>query len=103
MDGRRFDTLTRRLGEAGSRRTLLNTLLGLGGVAATGVVLHDTEAARRGQSGPPTPGPLPTLPPQPTAPPPPPTATNVPSCPGIQTPCGSDCCCPAGNAKCGPD
>ena len=30
-----------------------------------------------------------------------PTGTTVPSCPGNQMPCGADCCCPAGNTKCG--
>lgn len=103
MDDRRFDALTRALGQGGSRRTLLKGLLGLGGVATAGAVLRDTEAARRGQSGPPTAGPQPTLAPQPTAPAPLPSATTVPRCPGNQTPCGADCCCPAGNTKCGPD
>src|SRR5687768_9474074 len=103
MDDRRFDALTRALGKGGSRRTLLKGLLGLGGVTAAGAVLRETDAARRGYSGPQTPGPQPTLPPQPTAPPPLPTATTVPKCPGIQVPCGADCCCPAGNTKCGSD
>ena len=53
MDGRRFDTLTRAFGQRGSRRTLLKGLLGLGGLTAA-AVLHDTKAAQRGQSGPPT-------------------------------------------------
>jgi hypothetical protein len=48
MDDRRFDALTRALGQRGSRRTGLKGLLGLGGVAATGAILRDTEAARRG-------------------------------------------------------
>ena len=105
MDDRRFDALIRAFGQGGSRRALLKGLLGLGGVTAAGAVLHDTEAARRGYSGPSTstPGPQPTLPPQPTEPPPAPTGTTVPSCPGNQMPCGADCCCPAGHTKCGPD
>jgi hypothetical protein len=101
MDDARFDALTRRFGQNGSRRALLKGLLGLGGVATAGAVLHDTEAARRGQSGPPTTGPAPTFPS--TVFPPSPTATTAPRCPGIQSPCGSECCCPAGNTKCGPD
>jgi hypothetical protein len=86
----------------------LRGLLGLGGVTAAGVTLHDAEAARRGSSGPPTPGAEPTQAPQPTEPAPLPTepaplptATTAPSCPGSQTPCGANCCCPAGNTKCG--
>jgi hypothetical protein len=103
MDDRRFDALTRALGQGGSRRALLKGLLGLGGVAAAGTVLRDTDAARRGSSGPQTPAPQPSTPPQPTAPAPTPAATTVPRCPGNQTPCGADCCCPAGNTKCGSD
>jgi hypothetical protein len=103
MDDRRFDAFTRALGQEGSRRTLLKGLLGLGGVAAAGAVLRDTDAARRGQPGPSIPTAAPTLPPQLTAPPLPPTGTTAPACPGIQIPCGADCCCPAGNTKCGSD
>ena len=47
----------------GSRRALVKGLLGLGGVTAAAAVLHDTDAARRGQPGPATTGPQPTLPP----------------------------------------
>lgn len=101
MDDRRFDALIRAFGRGGSRRALLRGLLGLGGVTAAGATLHGVEAARRGYSGPPTPGPLPTQAPQPTEPAPLPTATNAPYCPGRQTPCGADCCCPAESAKCG--
>lgn len=101
MDDPRFDALTRAFGRGGSRRTLLKGLLGLGSVAGAGAVLHDTEAARRGYSGPPTPSAVPTLPSQPTEPAPLPTATVVPSCPGSQTPCGADCCCSSGSTKCG--
>lgn len=60
MDDRRFDALVRHLGQGGSRRALLKALIGIGGVAATGAVLHDTDAARRGYSGPPTLAPPPT-------------------------------------------
>ena len=87
MDDRRFDALTRALGQGGSRRALLKGLLGLGGVTAAGAVLHDTEAARRGFSGPA----LPTGTVPPTQPPAP-TATVVRPCPSNQVPCGTDCC-----------
>ena len=89
MDDRRFDALTRQLGRGGSRRTLLKTLIGLGGVAATGVVLHDTDAARRGYSGPPTLAPLPTRTAQPTTVP---TQTATPT--STPNSCGSSgvCC-----------
>ena len=103
MDDRRFDALTRVLGRGGSRRALIKGLLGLVGVTAAGAVLHDTEAARRGQSGPATAVPQPTVPPQATVPPPRPSATTAPRCPGVQTPCGAGCCCPAGTTKCGAD
>lgn len=66
MDDRRFDALTKRLGAGGSRRTLLKTLIGLGGVATTGRFLYDADAARRGYPGPPTLGPSPTQTAQPT-------------------------------------
>lgn len=108
MDDRRFDALTRIFGRGGSRRGLLRAVLGLSGVAGASAILHDTEAARRGQSGPPTSAPPSTSVPSSTLPPPSPTfppsptGTAVPKCPGSQTPCGADCCCPAGNTKCGP-
>jgi hypothetical protein len=103
MDDRRFDTLIRAFGQGGSRRSLLKGLLGLGGVTAAGTaLLRDTEAARRGQSGPAVPTALPTVPAPPTEIPAP-TESAAPSCPGNQTPCGTGCCCPAGNTKCGSD
>ena len=103
MDDRRFDALTRALGQGGSRRALLKGLLGLGGMTtASATLLRETDAARRGQSGPAVPTALPTLA-VPATQPPAPLATSVPQCPGIQTPCGADCCCPPGNTKCGPD
>ena len=68
MDHRRFDSITKQLGSGSSRRSVLKGLLGVGGIAATGLVIHgQTEAARRGFSGPtfpslhtPTPTPAPT-------------------------------------------
>lgn len=76
MDDRRFDAFTRGLGQGASRRALLKGLLGIGGVATAGAVLHDAEAARRGYTGPPTFGPSPTA----TAPSvPTPTNTSVPA------------------------
>ena len=63
MDDRRFDALTRRLGTLSSRRSALKGLVGLGGILTTGAVIHgQTDAARRGFSGPsffPTPTPTP--------------------------------------------
>ena len=65
MDDRRFDALTRRLGTLSSRRSALKALVGLGGLLTTGAVIHgQTDAARRGFSGPsvfPTPTPTPSL------------------------------------------
>jgi hypothetical protein len=63
MDDDRFDQFTRTFARSGSRRTLLKSLLGLGGVAAAGAALHDADAARRGYAGPPIPAPRPTEPP----------------------------------------
>jgi hypothetical protein len=80
MDDRRFDALARSLASGSNRRQLLKGLLGIGGAVAASAVAPDVEAARR-----PTPTPRPV------------------SCPGIQIPCGADCCCPAGHSKCGPD
>lgn len=103
MDDRRFDALTRAFGRGGSRRALLKGLLGVGGVAAAGAVLHDTDAARRGSSSPSMPTSEPIQTPDLTDSAPRPTPTNPPSpkCPGSQEPCGAGCCCPAGNTKCG--
>ncbi len=86
MDNRRFDSLVKSLAEGRSRRSVLKGLLGLGGAAAVGgtVLETDSEAARR-----PTPTPTPVR------------------CPGKQTPQGGQCLClvpPApGPEKCGPD
>ena len=78
MDDRRFDALVRGLA-ASNRRQILKGLLGIGGaVAATS--FEGTEAARR-----PTPTPKPV------------------SCPGEQRWSGTQCLCPAGKVKCGPD
>lgn len=52
MDQHRFDDITRTIGRGVSRRALLKSLLGIGGVAATGAMAHDTKAARRGYAGP---------------------------------------------------
>ncbi len=79
MDDRRFDALVRGLAVARNRRQMLKGLLGIGGaVAATS--LEGAEAARR-----PTPTPKPV------------------SCPGEQTWNNSQCVCPPGKEKCGPD
>lgn len=98
MDRSRFDAFTRLLAQDVSRRTALRTLLGLGGVAGASAVLHDTEAARRGYSGPP-------IPPRATAIP---TATALSGCRAICLGecCDGDCtldgkCCAAGNTVCG--
>jgi hypothetical protein len=63
MDNRRFDTVVRNLAPGASRRALLKGLLGLGGVVAAGVELHQADAARRGFSGPVFPAVVPTEPP----------------------------------------
>ena len=52
MDDRRFDTIVRNLATGTSRRALLTGLLGLGGVAVTGIDPHRAGAARRGFSSP---------------------------------------------------
>lgn len=106
MDDHRFDAMARSFAQGGSRRSAVKLLLGLSGAAATSAVLRDTDAARRGTSDPAVPTAVPTalstIPSAPTQPPPPPTSTTVPSCPGSQIPCGTECCCPAGTTKCGP-
>lgn len=79
MDGRRFDALVRSLAAGRSRRSMVKGFLGLGSMAIAGRAL-EVEAARR---------PMPTPKPR--------------SCPGVQVPCGNDCCCPDGSDKCGPD
>ncbi len=82
MDDRRFDAFTRALGQRGSRRAALKTLLGLGGIAAVGRIAigDDVQAAPR-----PTP------------------VSRPPRCPGSQTPCATGCCCPSGTQNCGGD
>jgi hypothetical protein len=63
MDDNRFDSIARQLGSGSSRRAVLKGLLGIGGVAAVGLTVHgQTDAARRGFTGPfgPTPVPTPT-------------------------------------------
>jgi hypothetical protein len=90
MDDQRFDGIAKLIGRAGSRRSVLKALVGLGGLA---VVHRDAEAARRGYSGPPVP-----------EPPKPPDE----NCPGFacndvccERPCDSwGNCCPAGNIVC---
>lgn len=80
MDDRRFDHLTRSLAQAGSRRTLIKGLLGLGGSAVIGGMVHQSEAlaARRPA---PTPAPI--------------------RCPGTQVWNGTACACTIGTT-CGP-
>ncbi len=86
MDNRRFDELTRRMGRGASRRTLLKGLFGIGSIAATGAVLHDVDAARRGYTGPPTLAPWPTATAQPTSTPSP-TPTITPNLCGLSGVC----------------
>ncbi len=52
MNDNRFDRIAKTLGQAASRRTVLKALLGVGSLGAAGTVLHSTDAARRGYSGP---------------------------------------------------
>jgi hypothetical protein len=57
MDDQRFDALAKRVGT--SRRSLLKKMVGLGGaVAVARLGVSETEAARRGYSGPPSGPPL---------------------------------------------
>ena len=80
MDDRRFDNLVKSIATTASRRTVLRGVLGVAASAAGVTALRgsDTDAARRGFSGP-------------TFPTPRPTATPTPSCGAGQTPCGSGC------------
>lgn len=82
VDSQRFDSLVKSLAGGTNRRVVLKGLFGLGGAVALGSALHESsvEAARR-----PTPTPKP------------------PSCPGQQHWNGSECECPDGTDKCGPD
>lgn len=100
MDDRRFDSLTRQAG-AGNRRGFLKVLLGLGGAAVTSaVLLVDTDAARRGFSGPSLPMPTPT----PTPPPCTPQSSNYCGVSGTCCPEGQWCspygCCSEGDISC---
>lgn len=53
MNDRRFDTMSKRLGSGVSRRTVLKAMLGIGALSTTAALVQDqTEAARRGFSGP---------------------------------------------------
>jgi hypothetical protein len=100
MDDRKFDTLTRQAG-AGNRRGFLKVLLGLGGTAViSAALLGDTDAARRGFSGPSLPSPTPT-------PPPPSCTPDSPNYCGVSGTCcpeGQDCtpsgCCASGEGAC---
>lgn len=64
MDDRRFDGLVRSFGAGCSRKTLLKGLLGVGFTVSAASLLSpgDTEAARRGFSGPRFPTPPPCVP-----------------------------------------
>ena len=79
MDNRRFDALARGLAMASNRRQVLKGLLGIGG-AITATSIESAQAARR-----PSPTPRPV------------------TCPGEQTWKNSQCVCPDGKVKCGPD
>ena len=94
MDDRRFDWLAKGVAEGRSRRSLLKTLLGVGAGVAVGVpVLGETDAARRGFSGPTAPTAVPTqVPPTPTPVPPTPTPQPPLGCASGSTACGSECC-----------
>jgi hypothetical protein len=87
VDERGFDNLVRSLAVGASRRSVVRTLIGALAVIGGGAAVRETEAARRGFSGPA----VPTLPIDPFP--------CRPSCNG-QT-CGSDgcggtCTCPGG-------
>ena len=58
MDDRRFDSLTRALAQGTSRRTLIKGLLGLGGIAAAGVVVRNEGPAEAAVRRTPTPTPV---------------------------------------------
>jgi hypothetical protein len=94
MDDRQFDSLVKTFGAASSRRSFLKGLLGIGGIAATGVIVREqAEAARRGYGGPSIPSiPTPVQTPAPTQPPAP-TATATPTEPPGQIciPVGDPC------------
>ncbi len=85
MDDRRFDAIARKLASSSSRRTALKGLLGIGGVAVAGLVRNgQTEAARRGFSGP-------TFSFSPT--PPPICFADGDACPTDPSQCCSSVCC----------
>ncbi len=59
MESQRFDDLTKRIGVS-SRRRFLGGIVGIAGVLVGGrPAVNETEAARRGYSGPPLPTPAP--------------------------------------------
>jgi hypothetical protein len=82
MGGSQFDRLTREVARGTSRRTLMKTMLGLGGalIAGNRLGLERAEAARRGYSGPSLPTQLPV----------------PPICPEGQSWNGAACVCTAG-------
>lgn len=82
MEDQRFDALVKAVASGKNRRSLLKGMLGLGAAAVVGTTVRESEvdAARR-----PTPTPKPI------------------TCPGNQTWNGSQCVCPSGLDKCGPD
>lgn len=88
MDDSQFDRMTREIAQGTSRRTLIKSLVGIGGVAVAGnwIRTNHAEAARRGFAGP-------TLPAPPTVQP---TSTATPSCPSGQSWDGSGCACDVG-------
>lgn len=93
MDDRKFDSIARQLGAGSTRRSVLKGLLGIGGIAATGVILQNqTEAARRGFSGP-------TLPVLPSPTPTPSCLPDGDECTGDPSDCCSGTCCIRVNAN----
>jgi hypothetical protein len=88
MEDHRFDSIAKQLGADSSRRSVLKGLLGIGGIAVAGIAVNDqTEAARRGFSGPKIPSPTPTPIPTPTC-----IATGDPCDILNPAPCCSQCC-----------
>ncbi len=84
MDGSQFDRMTRDLAKGTSRRTLVKSLIGIGGalIAGNRLGLDRAEAARRGFPGPTLPGNLPM----------------PPICPDCQAWNGATCVCASGIA-----
>lgn len=90
MDDRRFDDFARELARGRSRRALLKAAFGFGAAAVAGSLIDsDTEAARRGYSGP---LPKPTVVPGPPA-------CNDQNCYGCRE-CVSGVCTPNPNELC---